>query len=43
MTDTAPGLDSRIYLSLQVGEATAPNLSQSEIDAMLSGKGVARP
>ena len=33
----------RTDLSLQVGEAKAPNLSQSEIDAMLSGKGVARP
>ena len=30
-------------LSLLVGEAKAPNLSQSEIDAMLSGKGAARP
>jgi DNA-binding response OmpR family regulator len=28
-------------LSLRVGEATAPNLSQSEIDAFLTGKGVA--
>ena len=30
-------------LSLQVGEATVPNLSQAEIDAMLGGKGMARP
>ena len=29
-------------LSLKVGEAKEPNLSQSEIDAMLNGKGVPR-
>ncbi len=29
-------------LSLKVGEATMPNLSQSEIDAMLNGKGLPR-
>ena len=40
-----PGLEGRRHddLSLQVGEATMPNLSQAEIDAMLGGKGMARP
>lgn len=39
-----PGTDGRRHddLSLAVGEAKAPNLSQSEIDAMLSGKGTPR-
>ncbi len=39
-----PGTEGRRRddLSLQVGEAKAPNLSQSEIDAMLGGKGMAR-
>ena len=40
-----PGTDGRRHddLSLEVGEAKAPNLSQSEIDAMLGGKAAARP
>ncbi len=38
-----PGLEGRRSddLSLKLGEAKAPNLSQSEIDAMLGGKGAA--
>ena len=38
------GVDGRRHddLSLTVGAAKAPNMSQSEIDAMLGGKGVAR-
>ena len=43
-TGPPPGTEGRRHddLSLAVGEAKAPNLSQSEIDAMLGGKGATR-